>query len=102
MYHVDPEVMSFMVAVLMACITAYISIVKKVLRKRKPISKLWLSNEIMVCLLTLMVSLQIYPSISELLPAFVTKAVFASVCVHMGSRLIIMLEERATRAIAGN
>ena len=101
MYHVDPDVMSFMVAVFMSCVTAFVSIVKKVLRKRKTISKLWLSHEIAMCLLAFLLAMEIYPSLTPVLPAFVTKPVFLAICVHMSSRLIMMLEERATKAISG-
>lgn len=101
MYHADPDVMSFMVAVLMSCVTAFISIAKKVLNKRKPISKLWLGNEIAMCLLAFLIAMEMFPHIAVVLPAFITKPVFLAICVHMSSRLIIMLEERATRAISG-
>ena len=100
MYHVDPDMLSFMVAILMSCVTAFISIVKKVIGKRKPVSKLWLTNEIAMCILAFMLALEMYPHISVVLPAFITKPVFLAICVHMSSRLIIMLEERASRAIS--
>lgn len=101
MYHVDPDIMSFMVAVLMSCITAFISIVKKVMRKRKPISKLWLSYEASLCLLTFLFAIEMYPHVSVLLPAFITKPVFAACCVHMSSKLILILEDRTSKAISG-
>ena len=101
MHHVDPDVMSFMVAVLMSCITAFISIVKKVMKKRKPISKLWFSYEMGLCLIAFLFALEIYPFMSDLLPPFVTKPVFAAVCVHMSSRFILMLDDRASKAITG-
>ena len=101
MYHVDPDVMSFMVAVLMSCVTAFISIAKKVSRKRKPFSKLWLSNEMAMCILSFLIALEMYPHIAVVLPAFITKPVFAAICVHMSSRLIIMLEERTSKAVSG-
>lgn len=101
MYHVDPDVLSFMVAILMSCVTAYVSIVRKVMRKRSKISKLWLSNEVMMCLLAFLLALEIYPHLADLLPAFMTKAVFASTCVHMSSRLVMFLEERVSKALAG-
>ena len=100
MYHVDPDMLSFMVAILMSCVTAFISIVKKVIGKRKPVSKMWLTNEIAMCILAFMLALEMYPHISVVLPAFITKPVFLAICVHMSSRLIIMLEERASRAIS--
>ena len=100
MYHVDPDMLSFMVAILMSCVTAFISIVKKVIGKRKPVSKLWLTNEIAMCILASMLALEMYPHISVVLPAFITKPVFLAICVHMSSRLIIMLEDRASRAIS--
>lgn len=101
MYHVDPDVLSFMVAVFMSCVTAFISIAKKVLNKRKPISKLWLGNEVAMCLLAFLIAMEMFPHIAVVLPAFITKPVFIAICVHMSSRLIIMLEERATKAISG-
>ena len=101
MYHVDPDVMSFMVAVFMSCVTAFISIAKKLLNKRKPISKLWLGNEVAMCLLAFLIAMEMFPHIAVVLPAFITKPVFLAICVHMSSRLIIMLEERATKAISG-
>ena len=99
MNHVDPDVLSFMVAVLMSCVTAYVSIVRKVLRKRGTISKLWVSHEIMMCLLAFLFALELYPQISTLLPAFITKAVFAATCVNMSSRLVMYLEERVASAL---
>lgn len=101
MYHVDPDVMSFMVAVFMSCVTAFISIAKKVLNKRKPISKLWLGNEVAMCILAFLIAMEMFPHIAVVLPAFITKPVFIAICVHMSSRLIIMLEERAAKAISG-
>lgn len=95
MYHVDPDVMSFMVAVLMSCVTAFISIAKKITRKRKPYSKLWLSNEIAMCALAFMFAIEMHPHIAVLLPAWITKPVFVALCVHMSSKLIIILEEKA-------
>ena len=100
MYHVDADLMSFMVAVLMSCITAFVSIVKKVLRKLKPISKLWLSNEMAMCLLAFLIAYEMFPHLVAVLPAFITKPIFLATCVHMSSRLVIMLEERASRAIS--
>lgn len=99
MHHVDPDALSFMVAVLMVCVTAYVSIVKKVMKKRKPISKLWLSHEIMLCLLVLLMALEAYPHIAVVLPAFITKAIFVSICVHMSSKVVMMLEERVTNSL---
>ena len=101
MHHVDPDVMSFMVAVLMSCVTAFVSIVKKVMRKRKPLSKLWLSNEVAMCLLAFLAAMEMFPHIAVVLPAFITKPVFLAICVHMSSRLVIMLEEKASKAISG-
>ena len=101
MYHVDPDLMSFMVAILMSCVTAYVSIAKKVIRKRKPMSNLWLWNEMAMCLLAFLLAMEIYPHISAVLPAFITKPVFMALCVHMSSRLVILLEEKTTKAING-
>ena len=101
MYHVDPDVMSFMVAVFMSCVTAFVSIVKKVMKKRKPISKLWLSNDVAMCLIAFLFAMEMYPHVSVILPGFITKPIFLAICVHMSSRLIIMLEERASKALAG-
>ena len=99
MHHVDPDVMSFMVAVLMSCVTAFISIAKKVIRRRKPISKLWLSNEVAMCLLAFLIAMEMFPHIAVVLPAFITKPVFLAICVHMSSRLVMYLEERVTNAL---
>ena len=101
MHHVDPDVMSFMVAALMSCITSFISIVKKVTKKRKPLSKLWLTSEAASCALAFLVALEMYPHLAILMPAFMTKPIFVATCVHMSSRLILMLEDRATRAVTG-
>lgn len=101
MHHVDPDIMSFMVAILMSCVTAFISIAKKLIGKRKPVSKLWLSHEIAMCLMAFLVAMEMFPHIASVLPAFITKPVFVAICVHMSSRLIIMLEERTTKAISG-
>lgn len=100
MLHVDPDVLSFMVAVLMSCVTAFVSIAKKVMRKRKPIPKLWYWYEIATCFLAFLLAMEMYPHIASVLPAFMTRPVFLAICVHMSSRLIILLEERATRAIS--
>lgn len=101
MYHVDPDLMSFMVAILMSCVTAFISIAKKVIRKRKPTSNLWLWHEMAMCLLAFLLAMEIYPHMSAVLPAFITKPVFMALCVHMSSRLVILLEEKTTKAING-
>lgn len=96
----DQEVISFMVAILMSCVTAYVSIVRKVMRKRGKITKLWLSSEVMMCLLAFLIALELYPHLASLMPAFMTKAIFASTCVHMSSRLVMFLEERVNRALS--
>lgn len=100
MYHVEPDVVSFMVAIFMSCVTAFVSIVKKVMGKRKGFSKLWLSREIAMCLLAFLIAMEMFPHISVLLPAIITKPIFLAICVHMSSRLIIMLEEKAMKAIS--
>lgn len=100
MYHVDPDAMSFMVAVLMSCVTAFVSIVKKVMRKRKPLSKLWLSNEIAMCLLAFLFAWEMYPHFKVVLPTFITQSIFVAICVHMSSRLIQILEEIARSSLS--
>ena len=97
MYHVDPDALSFMVAILMSLVTAYVSIVKKVMNKKSKISRLWVSNEIMMCFLAFLVALEIYPHIAKLLPEFITKPIFAATCVHMSSRLVMYLEEKVSK-----
>lgn len=101
MYHVDPDLMSFMVAILMSCITAFVSITKKVMRKRKPVTKLWLTNEAAMCLLAFLFAMEMYPYLTSVLPSFITKPVFLAICVHMSSRLIQILEERSTQVLNG-
>lgn len=98
----DQEIISFMVAILMSCVTAYVSIVRKVMRKRGRITKLWLSSEVMMCLLAFLIALEVYPYLASLMPAFMTKAIFASTCVHMSSRLVMFLEERVNRALSSS
>ena len=98
----DQEIISFMVAILMSCVTAYVSIVRKVMRKRGRITKLWLSSEVMMCLLAFLIALELYPHLASLMPAFMTKAIFASTCVHMSSRLVMFLEERVNRALSSS
>lgn len=100
MYHVDPDAMSFMVAVLMSCVTAFVSIVKKVMRKRKPLSKLWLSNEVAMCLLAFLFAWEMYPHFKPVLPTFITQGIFVAICVHMSSRLIQILEERTISSLS--
>lgn len=101
MYHVEPDAVSFMVAIFMSCVTAFVSIVKKVMKKRKPISKLWLMNEVAMCILAFLIAMEMFPHVSVILPAFITKPIFLAICVHMSSRLIMMLEEKTSKAIAG-
>lgn len=96
----DQELISFMVAILMSCVTAYVSIVRKVMNKRGKFTKLWLSSEIMMCLLAFLIALELYPHLVSLMPAFMTKAIFASTCVHMSSRLVMFLEDRVSRALS--
>ena len=98
----DQEIISFMVAILMSCVTAYVSIVRKVMRKRGKITKLWLSSEVMICLLSFLIALELYPHLASLMPAFMTKAIFASTCVHMSSRLVMFLEERVNRVLSSS
>ena len=97
MYHVDPDALSFMVSILMSLVTAYVSIVKKVMNKKSKISRLSVSNEIMMCFLAFLIALEIYPHIAKLLPEFITKPVFAATYVHMSSRLVIYLEEKVSK-----
>lgn len=97
MYHVDPDVLSFMVAVFMACVTAFVSVSKKVMERLEvdePYPKIWLYNEIASCFLAFLIALEIYPHLQPMLPAWITKPVFIAICVHASSRLIIMLKDK--------
>jgi len=94
----QPDVMVNAVAVFIGCVAAYVTIANKVLRKRKKISKLWLSTEIGSCILAAFIGWETYEFVAQLLP-FLSKQLYCVICIYMSSRLIILLEKRTENAI---
>jgi FtsH-binding integral membrane protein len=96
MFHVDPDAWATIVAVLIVCISIFVSIARKLQRKRKKAPLLWYTVEIGTSLLAALMAYEMHPHMTAILPGWMTQAVFMGVCVHMGSRLIQKLEDKTT------
>lgn len=97
----QPDALAQAVAIFVGCVAAYVSIASKILRKRKKISKLWLSTEIGFCILAGYIGWETYDGLSSYIPIFsnMSKELYCIVCIYMGSRLVILLEKRTENAI---
>ena len=94
-----PDVMAIVITILIGCVAAFVSIGRKIDRSRTQFSWLWLSTEIGSCILAGFIGYESYPSIQSVsMLSWMPKSVFVILCVYSGSRLVILLEERANKA----
>ena len=95
----QPDVMANVITILLGCVAAFVSIGRKIDRSRSQFSRLWLSTEIGSCILAGFIGYESYPSIQSVsLLSWMPQSVFVILCVYSGSRLVILLEERANKA----
>lgn len=94
-----PDVLADVITILLGCVAAFVSIGRKIDRSRTKLSWLWLSTEIGSCILAGFIGYESYPSIQTVsMLSWMPKSVFVILCVYSGSRLVILLEERANKA----
>ena len=94
-----PDVMAIVITILLGCVAAFVSIGRKIDRSRTQFSWLWLSTEIGSCILAGFIGYESYPSIQNVsMLSWMPQSVFVILCVYSGSRLVILLEERANKA----
>lgn len=95
----QPDAMAIAITILLGCIAAFVSIGRKIDRSRTQFSWLWLSTEIGSCILAGFIGYESYPSIQAVSAlSWMPQSVFVILCVYSGSRLVILLEERANKA----
>ena len=95
----QPDVMANVITILLGCVAAFVSIGRKIDRSRTKLSWLWLSTEIGSCILAGFIGYESYPSIQAVsMLSWMPKSVFTVLSVYSGSRLVILLEERAKKA----
>ena len=95
----QPDVLANVITILLGCVAAFVSIGRKIDRSRTQFSWLWLSTEIGSCILAGFIGYESYPSIQSVsLLSWMPQSVFVILCVYSGSRLVILLEERANKA----
>ena len=95
----QPDVLAHVIAILIGCVAAFVSIGRKITRSRTKFSRLWLSTEIGSCILAGYIGYESYPSIQSVsLLSWMPQSVFVILCVYSGSRLVTLLEERANKA----
>ena len=95
----QPDVMANVITLLLGCVAAFASIGRKIERSRTKFSWLWLSTEIGSCILAGFIGYESYPSIQTVsMLSWMPKSVFVILCAYSGSRLVILLEERANKA----
>lgn len=95
----QPDVLANVITTLLGCVAAFVSIGRKIDRSRTKLSWLWLSTEIGSCILAGFIGYESYPSIQSVsMLSWMPKSVFIILCVYSGSRLVILLEERANKA----
>ena len=94
-----PDVMANVITILLGCVAAFVSIGRKIDRSRTQFSWLWLSTEIGSCILAGFIGYESYSSIQNVsMLTWMPKSVFIILCVYSGSRLVILLEEKANKA----
>ena len=94
-----PDVMANVITFLLGCVAAFVSIGRKIDRSRTKLSWLWLSTEIGSRILAGFIGYESYPSIQNVsMLSWMPKSVFTILCVYSGSRLVILLEDRANKA----
>ena len=95
----QPDAMAIAITILLGCVAAFVSIGRKIHRSRTQFSWLWLSTEIGSCILAGFIGYESYPSIQAVsMLSWMPQSVFVILCVYSGSRLVILLEERANKA----
>ena len=95
----QPDVMANIITILLGCVAAFVSIGRKIDKSRTKFSWLWLSTEIGSCILAGFIGYESYPSIQSVsMLSWMPKSVFTILCVYSGSRLVILLEDRANKA----
>ena len=95
----QPDVLANVITILIGCVAAFVSIGRKIDRSRTKLSWLWLSTEIGSCILAGFIGYESYPIIQSVsMLSWMPKSVFVILCVYSGSRLVILLEERANKA----
>ena len=95
----QPDVMAIVITILLGCVAAFVSIGRKIDRSRTKHSWLWLSTEIGSCILAGFIGYESYPSIQAVsMLSWMPKSVFVILCVYSGSRLVLLLEEKANKA----
>ncbi len=94
-----PDVLANVITILLGCVAAFVSIGRKIDRSRTKLSWLWLSTEIGSCILAGFIGYESYPIIQSVsMLSWMPKSVFTILCVYSGSRLVILLEEKANKA----
>ena len=95
----QPDAMALVFTILFGCVAAFVSIGRKIDRANKPLSKLWLSTEIGSSILAGFIGYESYPSIQAVsMLSWMPQSVFIILCIYSGSRLVILLEEKANKA----
>ena len=95
----QPDVMAIVITILLGCVAAFVSIGRKIDNARTKFSWLWLSTEIGSCILAGFIGYESYPSIQAVsMLSWMPKSVFVILCVYSGSRLVLLLEEKANKA----
>ena len=95
----QPDVTAIVITILLGCVAAFVSIGRKIYNARSQFSWLWLSTEIGSCILAGFIGYESYPSIQAVsMLSWMPKSVFVILCVYSGSRLVLLLEDKANKA----
>lgn len=95
----QPDVLANVITIVLGCVAAFVSIGRKIDKSRTQFSGLWLSTEIGSCLIAGFIGFESYPSIQAVsMLSWMPKSVFIILCVYSGSRLVLLLEEKANKA----
>ena len=95
----QPDVLANVITIVLGCVAAFVSIGRKIDKSRTQFSGLWLSTEIGSCILAGFIGYESYPSIQAVsMLSWMPKSVFIILCVYSGSRLVLLLEEKANKA----
>lgn len=95
----QPDVLANVITIVLGCVAAFVSIGRKIDKSRTQFSGLWLSTEIGSCLIAGFIGFESYPSIQAVsMLSWMPKSVFVILCVYSGSRLVLLLEEKANKA----
>lgn len=95
----QPDVLANVITIVLGCVAAFVSIGRKIDKSRTQFSGLWLSTEIGSCLLAGFIGYDSYSSVQVVsMLSWMPKSVFVILCVYSGSRLVLLLEEKANKA----